>query len=62
MRVCIKKNRKTSQPHPADWPWSSYNLGLNDEETWLRRDEVIKWFGSKNEFFKLHQQERPPRL
>jgi putative transposase len=37
-----------------DWPYSSFH-GLNAcEKTWLQRDEVFGWFGSRNQFEKYH--------
>ncbi len=37
-----------------DWPHSSFHaLKLNDE-TWLRRDELIGWFGSQEQFEEYH--------
>jgi putative transposase len=41
--------------HPADWRWSSFSIILNTDETWLKRDEVIHWFGNRNEFVSLHE-------
>ena len=42
--------------HLTDWRWSSYHAMLNNEPTFLKADEVISWFGSKEEFVKFHQQ------
>ncbi len=39
----------------SKWPWSSYNIIIGNEETWIKRDEVIRWFGNAQEFVKLHQ-------
>ncbi len=41
--------------HPADWQWSSFSIILNTDETWLKRNEVIHWFGNRNEFIGLHE-------
>ena len=40
----------------TDWPWSSYHSLLSDAPTFLKREEVIKWFGNREEFIKFHQQ------
>jgi hypothetical protein len=32
------------------------------EPTFLKRDEVISWFGNKAEFLKFHQQPVAPRM
>jgi hypothetical protein len=29
----------------GNWPWSSYNIILGNTETWIEKDEVIRWFG-----------------
>ena len=39
-----------------DWPWSSFHELLTGERTFLKGDEVIEWFGNKEEFIKYHQQ------
>ncbi len=40
----------------TDWPWSSYQAILNDTPTFINRDEVLKWFGNRNEYEKIHLQ------
>jgi putative transposase len=40
----------------AEWQWSSYNSILSKAPTTLLRDEVIEWFGAKEQFIKFHQQ------
>lgn len=40
----------------GDWPWSSYQLILNDAPTFIRREEVLAWFGNRNEYEKIHRQ------
>ena len=40
----------------TDWPWSSYHNILNNKPTFLKADEVISWFATKEEFIKFHQQ------
>jgi putative transposase len=41
---------------PEAWLWSSYKTMLSQRETWIKRDEVIRWFGNKNEFIRMHNQ------
>jgi putative transposase len=38
-----------------DYPHSSYHSHLSMASTKLKRDEVINWFGNKNEFRKFHE-------
>lgn len=38
----------------TEWPWSSYNTFLTDKRTFLKRNEVLSWFGNVEEFIKLH--------
>lgn len=45
---------------PEDWSLSSYNTLLSNDKTWLKRDEVIQWFGNKDQFIKLHHQPIDP--
>jgi len=40
----------------TDWPWSSYHLILSDAPGWIQQEEVIQWFGNREEFIKYHQQ------
>ena len=40
----------------TDWPWSSYKELLSESPTKLKRDEVLGWFGSKEQFIKFHSQ------
>ena len=37
-----------------DWKWSSYNRFLIDSITKLRKQEVLDWFGSKDDYVKYH--------
>ena len=37
-----------------DYPYSSYLSYLSDKESKLCRDEVMNWFGGKDEFKKFH--------
>lgn len=38
------------------WKWSSYQAMLSDLKTNLMRDEVLSWFGGKDEFIKIHRE------
>jgi hypothetical protein len=38
-----------------DWKWSSYHKHLSDTETILMREEVLSWFGNKEEFIRAHR-------
>jgi hypothetical protein len=40
-----------------NYPYSSFPVLLSDVPTFLRRDEVFAWFGSKEIFMDVHQQE-----
>lgn len=42
----------------SDWPWSSYQTILSDAPTTLQREEVLKWFGNREEFITFHQRKR----
>lgn len=37
-----------------NWKWSSYQSIINNKPTKLMRNEVIEWFGGKDEFIKFH--------
>lgn len=37
------------------YPWSSYQTLLNGFPTFLKRDELLKWFGGKNDFLEYHR-------
>lgn len=39
-----------------DWKYSSYGVILSEKHTSLKRDEVLKWFGSKQEYIDLHKE------
>lgn len=41
--------------HPLEYPWSSYLTCTSDKATKLKRDEVIAWFGGKQEYEKEHR-------
>jgi len=36
------------------YPWSSYRTFLSTQPTKIRRAEVLRWFGGKQEFIKFH--------
>ncbi len=38
-----------------DWKYSSYGIILSDKHTIVKRDEVMKWFGNKDEYLSLHR-------
>ncbi len=38
----------------AAWPYSSYDSLLSDKPTQLKRNEVLDWFGSKEDYRKFH--------
>lgn len=37
-----------------EWKWSSYHSILIEKQTQLKKEEVIKWFGNKQQFEKYH--------
>lgn len=39
-----------------DWKYSSYGIILSDKRTIVQRDEVMKWFGSRDEYLSLHKE------
>lgn len=39
-----------------DWKWSSYGVLLSEKHTQLKRDVVMQWFGSRQEYLDLHRQ------
>jgi REP element-mobilizing transposase RayT len=41
----------------TDWAWSSYQVILDSTPTFIKRDEVIRWFGNQNEYQKIHQEQ-----
>lgn len=40
-----------------DWPWSSYSAFLSEGKTRVRRDDVLAWFGGREDFVALHRAE-----
>jgi len=39
-----------------DWKYSSYGIILNEKRTIINRSEVMKWFGTKDDYLSLHKQ------
>jgi putative transposase len=39
-----------------DWPHSSWHAYLQNKATKIRRDEATEWFGSRQEFFRVHRE------
>lgn len=39
-----------------DWKYSSYGIVLTEKKTIVKRDEVMNWFGTKEEYLSLHNQ------
>jgi REP element-mobilizing transposase RayT len=39
-----------------DWLYSSYQILTGNTDTFLKRDELMDWFGNKDAFIKFHQQ------
>ncbi len=37
-----------------DWKYSSYGIILSDKRTSVNRNEVMRWFGNKDEYLSLH--------
>jgi len=40
----------------GSWKWSSYNCFLSNAPTKINRNEILDWFGGKEQFVKFHQQ------
>ena len=40
----------------AEYPWTSYLLLLGEKHPWLQTDEVMGWFGEKEQFRDEHHQ------
>ncbi len=40
--------------HPVEYPWSSYITCVSDKITKLKRDEVLGWFNTVEEFILVH--------
>lgn len=43
--------------HPSKWPFSSYHIIRSKKKTQLERQEVLNWFGGKEHFMKIHEEE-----
>lgn len=41
----------------TNWKFSSYNVLCSDEETFLAREKMMRWFGNVDEFKKVHEQQ-----
>ncbi len=39
-----------------NYKWSSYRTILSDKSTLLRRDELLQYFGGKEQFIKMHKE------
>ncbi len=39
-----------------DWKYSSYGIILTEKPTIVNRNEVMQWFGTKEDYLSLHQQ------
>ncbi len=48
--------------HMNDWRWSSFNDILHEEHSMVRREEIIRWFGNKEEFIRYHKRPVDVRL
>lgn len=44
-----------------EWIWSSYHSILSNAPTLLLRDEILEWFGGKEQFIRFHQQTIYPK-
>ncbi len=38
-----------------DWKYSSYGIILSDKKTSVKRNEVLEWFGNKDQYIELHK-------
>ncbi|MBX2946385.1 MAG: hypothetical protein KF725_11170 [Cyclobacteriaceae bacterium] len=39
---------------PSLWEWSSFNIIADEGESWIKKNEVINWFGTKEKFLNQH--------
>ena len=39
-----------------DWKYSSYGIILSDTKTSVNRNEVLRWFGNKEQYLELHKE------
>ena len=42
----------------TDYKYSSYNAIINSGETKLKRQDVLEWFGNREEFIKVHEERK----
>jgi putative transposase len=40
-----------------DYQWSSYNILTGTASTWLKREELLNWFGGREAFIASHQRQ-----
>lgn len=45
----------------GEWPYTSYQSSLSEKETSLKREEVLDWFGGKENFIKAHKYYKNPQ-
>jgi len=48
--------KHTGQKNFQQYPWSSYQSILSDRATHLKRNIVLDWFGGREQFIKIHQE------
>lgn len=41
-----------------NWRWSSYNSIISSKKTKLRREDILEWFGGRDEFVTFHNENR----
>jgi len=39
-----------------EWKYSSYETILTDKPTVIKREEVMQWFGTRDDYLSLHNQ------
>ncbi len=44
------------------WPWSTYKRFLNDKQTKLKKEEVLRWFGGAELYKKFHNENHSDRI
>jgi hypothetical protein len=37
-----------------NYPYSSYGIIVGNENTYVKREDVLKWFGGRKEFITFH--------
>ena len=45
-----------------EWPYSSYQLLLSEKPTHLKREDVLEWFGGRENLLAVHEQAFPEDL